>query len=225
MLRTPLRLAPALLAGGILTISSIASAQSTSARDEAAASFRNTVGTWRVEPFISSAGGVLSHCGLVFVALQRDITAKNESYVSLNGSFNVGLAGEFGPMFMLKLGVVDLPGDLKKKMQPANAFVRSPEGKVPKITKGTEDKGHGIFMGALTGPGADVYRGIVQDRVLEVGFNRVAGGSDTSIILDLTVSNSRIDPKTGSLVIQRSNDAVKQFITCTNRLFEDAATK
>ena len=168
-----------------------------------------------------SADGVLQQCGFVFAALQRDTNAKAESYVTLNGSFNVSFSPQVGPAYLLKLGVKNFPADSKQPgTRPANAFVRAPNGKVPKNAFRVDgEPGYALFGGRMVEAGHDVLRGIIESDVLEVGFNREVGGRDVTIVLDLTVADTQF---VGTQA-QRKHDsaAVDEFIKCTTRLFED----
>lgn len=168
-----------------------------------------------------SADGVLQHCGFVFTAVLRDTTAKAESYLSLNGSFNVSLSTRVGPNYLLKLGIKDFPGRPNDGgFRPANAFVRAPNGKVPKNAfREDGEPGYAIYGGLMGEAANDVLRGIVESKVLEVGFNRTAGDRDVTIVLDLTVAGSQV---VGTrLQRKHSNAAVAEFITCSTRMFED----
>lgn len=219
--RQPHWLITNVLACGLLAYACAASAQR-SPESTSAAAARGAVGTFRVEAVTESADGVLDFCGLVFSAMQRDRTTNGESYVMVSGSFNVDFSPKVGPTYLLKLGAVNIPDDAKQPpIRPANAFVRAPNGKVPKNAfREDAERGYAMFGGSLSDAAIDVYRGIIDSGILEVGFNREAGGRDVTVVLDLTVAETKF---VGDGVRrQHSNAAVTEFARCSARLFEDA---
>lgn len=218
----PHRLLNTVVACGLLAFACLAVGQVSTQADNFAM-VRSSAGTLKVEGSTVSADGVLQHCGFVFAALLRDTNAKSESYVTLNGSFNLSVSPAVGVNYLLKLGVREFPGDLKQPgVRPANAFVRAPNGKVPKnAVRGDGEPGYALFIGRMEGAALDVLRGIIESNVLEVGFNREAGGRDVTIVLDLTVVDTQFIGTQARR--NHSGAAVDEFIRCTTRLAEDGA--
>lgn len=216
----PQRLLNTVVASGLLAFACSAIGQVSTQVDNFSL-VRSSAGTLKVEGSTISADGVLQHCGLVFTALLRDTNAKSESYVTLNGSFNLSVSPGVGVNYLLKLGVRDFPGDLKQPgVRPANAFVRAPNGKVPtRAVRGDGEPGYALFVGRMEGAALDVLRGIIESNVLEVGFNREAGGRDVTIVLDLTVVDTQF---VGTQVRRKHSEAaVDEFTRCITRLAED----
>ncbi len=183
---------------------------------------RALAGTLRVEPSTVSSDGVLELCELEFKAIRRDTNASAETYVLLDGQFNIRFSEKDGITYSVALGLKDFPGGVSKAhIRPANVFVRAPNGKVAKNSFRRDGApGFTVVGGPVVGAGQDVLSGIIESSVLEVGFNRKPGGRDVTIVLDLTVADTDI---TGVMPRRKHRAAqVSEFGTCALRLAEES---
>lgn len=178
-------------------------------------------GTLFVKPKIETADGILKACGLEFSAIQKDFSTKAGAAVTLSGSFSLRLTPTGGVAYALKLGVIDGFSSMKP-VAPANAFIRAPQGKVPKkaLRLQSDSNGYALFVGALDEDVVAAYAGIVDSRKLDIGFNRTAGQQDVTTTLDLTVIDSQMGQN--EVIRKRSNAPVDEFFACTGSLLKMA---
>jgi hypothetical protein len=176
-------------------------------------------GTLYVKPHRETAEGVLTGCGLEFAALKRDFSTKKGAPTQIVGSFYLRPNKNIGLAYALKLGVFD-GFSFDNAIAPNNAFISAPNGKIPPkaIRVLAETPGFALFIGEFDDAVMRAYAAILDKSSLAVGFNRKSGQQDVTFLIDLAV----IDTKMGndSVVRQRSDEPVAQFVACTKDLAE-----
>lgn len=176
-------------------------------------------GTTYSTPIRDTVDGRLSGCGFEFGALKRDFSTKGGAPVKVIGSFYLRPIGVEGLAYSLKLGLFD-GLTTTTGAAPANAFVRAPNGNAPRKARraDSDTPGYAIFVGGLDPEVVEVYKAIIEDSKLVVGFNREPGQQDVSVLLDLTVVDTRF--KDGAVERETSPKLVQDFIACTRDLMK-----
>ena len=176
-----------------------------------------------VLPHRESADGVLGACGLDFLTITKDFSTKQGGMVKMVGSYYLRKGRNDAVGYSLKLGVLD--GQDPEATAPANAFVGSVKGLIPKkgVRALAENPGFALFVGRVDSDVVAVLKSITEDKKMTVGFNRRPGGQDVTSIVNLTVVDTKIEG--GNVSRTYSDQMLKEFMQCGNDLLRDVTAK
>ena len=170
-------------------------------------------GTTRVEFQPVHLDG-LEGCTLVYQALQADPAHPGREPVSVSGQIGV-FRTPGGSLLALKIGLKDVAPNAARA-QPNFAYLQSASWSTAKRLGVVGDLGEGfaVFGIRLSDPVAGKLLDEMLDRAkVTVGFDRVEGGADVLVPLDLTVSSAETTPG-GSFRRKHSSEAVTRFREC-----------
>lgn len=163
----------------------------------------------------------LQACDLEFAALVRP-SAMAAGLVKVSGVLDFRIAREGVPVYVMKLGLVDNPGPDERAAAPAHAFIRAPGGKVPRTAlRLRSDAGYALFMAQVDEATVAAYASMLEQSRFELGFSRRAGRKPSTVIVDLSVVDTRVVG--GQVLRTRSRAVADDFGACTVELFGGAA--
>ena len=125
------------------------------------------------------------------------------------GRSNVGLS--------FKVGMIDPLDPNAKPEPPFFAYLQTPHGTTAgnkNLQYDSDTPGHRVFLYQLDGEERNVFKDIVNDAPVTIGFNRKKGGLDVLLPLDLRVAESTVSAD-GSINRRRSDEMLDQFAVCT----------
>lgn len=178
------------------------------ARDDA-----SLYGTFRVE-FQPVHSDGLEGCTLAYQAVQADPVHPEREPVSVSGQIGV-FRTPGGSMLALKIGLRDVAPNAAPA-QPNFAYLQSASWSTAKRLGVVGDMGQGFALFGIRL--SDPVAGKLVDEMLDqakvtVGFDRVEGGADVLVPLDLTVSSADAT-RGGSFQRKHSPEAVSHFREC-----------
>ncbi len=161
----------------------------------------------------SDNGGRPVVCTLDFSAVDRDAAAPRSALFKATGSFSM-LRSDKGPAFALRLGLFDATNPNGPGMAPAEAFLGSLQGKAqvrPKARMDDDTPGYALYLFPFDDSLVDVWKDMVQEHQLKIGFNRAPRQRVATVVVDL-------EAETGG----KSVTAVGEMSGCVDELLAAA---
>jgi hypothetical protein len=170
-------------------------------------------GTNRVE-FLPVHIDGLEGCALVYQAMQADPVHPERKPVSVSGQIGV-FRTRGGSLLALKIGLKDVAPHAARA-HPNFAYLQSASWSTAKRLNVASDLGEGfaVFGISLSDPVAvKLVDEMLDWAKVTVGFDRVEGGADVLVPLDLTVSSAEA-ALAGSFRRKHSPEAITRFREC-----------
>jgi hypothetical protein len=181
-----------------------------------AGEYDSLIGTMRVVFRPLSSAGAVYGCELSFETSALD-------YASRQGNPVLGAGGIvfYGQNFKesgvsIKLGVADILDKNHQVEAPYFAYFKTSHGTTADskyVSHDAEMKGYRLFVPESNAKTMSVIEDIISGENPTVGFNRVKGGMDVLLPLDLTVSDT-VSADNGSLKRVHSQEALNGFRNC-----------
>jgi hypothetical protein len=190
-----------------------------------AAADDSIIGTHWVEFQPVQAGGSLTGCQLVFLAVTADRVYLNGNPVGVNGT--IALQGsDNNLLLMLKAGLKDLTLGTPFE-RPAFAYLQTPSASTAKAEQQSADGEGGYKLFVYRATDEEVLR-LLQEMMdagkVTIGYNRKKGGLDVLVPLDLTVVGSEYT-KNEKVLRKHSYDALTGFTDCCVKVIEHVVGK
>lgn len=186
-----------------------------------AANYDHILGTVSVSFQPIATEGVIEGCSLVYNAVALDHAYRKGNPVLGVGNFTVmGSNKQWG--MTLKIGVADVLKQQPKAEAPNYAYIKTPNGSTAGVQYKAVDSdmaGFRMFVYEVNKKSLGVVYDLIQGINPTIGFNRVKGGMDVMIPIDLTVADAKTGPD-GSRIPIRSQEAVNGFGQCLIELAE-----
>jgi hypothetical protein len=181
-----------------------------------AGNYDSLVGTMRVGFRPISSAGVTNGCELSFETSALDFAYRQGKPVIVAGS--ISFQGESFKLLgiMIKLGVADMLVDIQHVEAPYFAYIKTSNGTTAGskfLSHDAEMKGYRLFVPEFNKQTAGVIGDIISGENPTIGFNRVKGGMDALLPLDLTVADT-VAANDGSLKRIHSQEAIDGFRNC-----------
>ena len=181
------------------------------------------IGTIKVEFQPTQTGGVLNGCTLVYNLVQPDYAYRHGHLISIVGNIAYFTNAKRNMLGLaLKIWTRESLDKTAKPEAPYFAYIQSPHGSTAssKIAQSdSDDPGSRLFVYELDKHSMAVLKDLMDGETLKIGFNRQEAGMDVLASLDVHVANTTVSPQ-GSVIRQRTDDALHQFVFCVGNLAE-----
>ncbi len=205
-----------------VVLSSGAAAQSSGAILQVA---RALEGTTYVVPMNQYREGVLDTCGFEFKAMAFDTAYKRGAPIAINGSFGLRKFGPKQVAVTYKVGIFNVSdaGGVQPEA-PNYAWIKLGTVIVkPEQTMASDTPGYKLYLSGLNAETAAALDAVVEQRPVLVGFNRIDGGLDVVVPIDLSVRDTMVSD--GKAVRKRDDQLGRGFAQCLGELLAGMKTE
>lgn len=183
------------------------------------------IGTHSVIYQPGQIGGVLQSCTLVFRAVQSDFAYQKGGLTLIVG--NIGVQRFGGKLMMnIKIGTreIEVPGSLYTR--PFFAYLQTDNATTANCRFESMDgeEGFRLLAISLDPTSSKLLLEMLETGKVTIGFNRIKGGLDVLVPLDLTVYDSDYS-ESGIVTRKRSNMAITQFLNGYKTILEQTISK
>ena len=184
-------------------------------------------GTIEVMFFSEQSAGIIDACTLGYRAIGQDSVYRNDELFAITGNISYGNnANRSGTYLKIKIGVFNTLDFSVKPEPPFFAYIQTAHGTTARSLIQQFDSpdpnmsGFRHFMFAPDENTLEVLIDLIYGAPVTIGFNRMKGGPDLIVPLDLSVVNTTVS-KAG-LIHHRSDKTLREFSACARDVAKQA---
>ncbi len=184
-------------------------------------------GTIEVMFFPEQSAGIIDACTLGYRAIGQDSVYQNDALFAIAGNISYGInANRSSSYLKIKIGVFNTLDFSVKPEPPFFAYIQTAHGTTARSLIKQFDSpdpnmsGFRHFQFALDENLMKVLTDLLAGAPVTIGFNRMKGGPDLLVPLDLSVVNTTVS-KAG-LIHHRSDKMLREFNACAVDVAEQA---
>ena len=170
--------------------------------------------------------GQLKGCSLVYLAVHADYVYLKGNQVIVNGSiqFSERQPGIMGLIF--KIGLKDMSSLNSIFSPPIFAYIQSADTTTAMATQKSidGDAGYKLFAYKLDSLTSKILVSLTVNEKIALGYNRIKGGTDVIVPLDLSVVDSEYT-KDEKVIRKHSPKSTQDFADCVSMVLANAKDK